>query len=151
MIIVISSLIVFFFISRFLLVPLLSRKPKEVGLNNGVLPKCRKTPNCVSTLARKEDKLHYIEPIPLLSSVDDAKSKILDALASIWGKTDIILIEDNYIHAENRSPSWGFIDDIEFLINKEQKLIHFRSASRLGYSDNGVNRKRMELIRKHVS
>ena len=51
-----------------------------------------------------------------------------------------------YIHAEFRSPAWGFVDDVEFYFDEEAGLIHFRSASRLGYGDMGANRNRMEEI-----
>ena len=56
--------------------------------------------------------------------------------------------EGNYLHAEARSFLFRFVDDVEFLVDPQQKLIHFRSASRVGYSDLGVNRARMEQFRK---
>ena len=55
---------------------------------------------------------------------------------------------DNYLHVECRSFWFRFVDDVEFLIDPEQKLIQFRSASRVGYSDLGVNRRRMETLQK---
>ncbi|MGH7970152.1 MAG: DUF1499 domain-containing protein, partial [Limisphaerales bacterium] len=56
-------------------------------------------------------------------------------------------IVGHYLHAEFRSPLMGFVDDVEFVLAPEQKLIHVRSAARLGYSDFGVNRKRAEFLR----
>ena len=59
-----------------------------------------------------------------------------------------VTVEDNYLHFEFRSAFFGFVDDVEFLIDPEDHIIHFRSASRAGYSDLGVNRRRMEQLRK---
>jgi uncharacterized protein (DUF1499 family) len=41
----------------------------------------------------------------------------------------------------------GFVDDVEFFLDEGANVIHVRSASRLGQSDLGVNRKRVETIR----
>jgi uncharacterized protein (DUF1499 family) len=60
----------------------------------------------------------------------------------------VVKDEGNYMHAEFTSRIFRFVDDVEFVIDDAHKVIHFRSASRLGYSDFGVNRKRMEEIRK---
>jgi uncharacterized protein (DUF1499 family) len=59
----------------------------------------------------------------------------------------MVTVEDRYIHAEFTSALFRFVDDVEFQIDAESGLIHFRSASRVGRSDLGVNRKRMESIR----
>ena len=53
---------------------------------------------------------------------------------------------DEYIHVEFRSRLFGFVDDVEFLFDDQEAVIHFCSASRSGYSDMGVNRKRMNAI-----
>ena len=63
-------------------------------------------------------------------------------------RTKIVTVEDNYLHAEFRSSVFRFVDDVEFLIDPKERAIHFRSASRVGYSDFGVNRRRMEQIEK---
>ena len=70
--------------------------------------------------------------------------KIIDSLK----RTKIITDTENYIHIEFRTALFKFVDDVEFFFNDSEKLIHFRSAARLGYSDMGVNRKRMENITK---
>jgi uncharacterized protein (DUF1499 family) len=62
--------------------------------------------------------------------------------------TRIVTAQGNYIHAEVRSPVFRFVDDIEFLIDERRGNIHVRSASRTGYFDFGVNRKRVEEIRR---
>jgi uncharacterized protein (DUF1499 family) len=63
-------------------------------------------------------------------------------------RTTIVTLEEDYIRAEFKSRIFGFVDDVEFWFDDEQKVIHFRSASRVGYSDLGANRKRMEKIRE---
>ena len=66
-------------------------------------------------------------------------------------RTKIVTVEDNYLHAEFRSSVFRFVDDVEFLVDPKERAIHFRSASRVGYSDLGVNRRRMEQIQKGFS
>jgi uncharacterized protein (DUF1499 family) len=62
-------------------------------------------------------------------------------------KTQIITEDKNYLYAEFTSAIMGFVDDVEFYLDEDAKLIQVRSASRLGKSDLGVNRKRIETIR----
>ena len=124
---------------------LFSRKPANLGVVNGRLAECPSSPNCVSTQAG--DANHRMEPIPFTGSSDEAMQRITD-LVSKMPRTKIVTVEDNYLHAEFRSAFFRFVDDVEFLIDPEEQTIHFRSASRVGYSDLGVNRRRMEQIRK---
>ena len=105
---------------------------------------CPGTPNCVST--KNINTKNYILPIYYKGSRDDAKSILLLAIKPI--KSVSIKKElDQFIHIEVTSKIFGFVDDVEFYLN-EPGTIHFRSASRVGYSDLGVNRERMETIRK---
>jgi uncharacterized protein (DUF1499 family) len=60
----------------------------------------------------------------------------------------IVEEKDDYLHAEARSLIFRFVDDVEFYLPAPEKVIHVRSASRVGYSDMGVNRKRVEEIRR---
>ncbi len=66
-------------------------------------------------------------------------------------RTKIITESENYLHVECTSFLFRFVDDLEILLDDQQKLIHFRSASRVGYSDLGVNRQRVELIKEKLS
>ena len=105
---------------------------------------CPETPNCVST--KNINTKNYISPIYYKGSLDSAKRFLLLAIKPI--KSVSIKKElEQFIHIEVTSKIFGFIDDVEFYLN-EPGIIHFRSASRLGYSDLGVNRERMETIRK---
>jgi uncharacterized protein (DUF1499 family) len=109
------------------------------------LPPCPKTPNCVST--QSPDTGHRMEPLPY-GDLEETRARLLALLA---GKKNakVVTVEPNYVHAEFRSAIFRFVDDVEFLFDDKAKRLHFRSASRLGRSDFGVNRKRMtELVRE---
>ncbi len=108
------------------------------------LSACPDTPNCVSSQAL--DTAHFIAPIPYSGSPDSALQRLRTVLAT-GQRTTITAKQGAYLHAEVRSPIFRFVDDIEFLLDTEQQLIHVRSASRTGYSDFGVNRRRVEHIR----
>lgn len=74
-------------------------------------------------------------------------SQLRTALAA-EERTVIVIEQDTYLHAEARSRIFGFVDDVEFLFDAERRVIHIRSAARSGYSDFGVNRRRVERIRR---
>ena len=132
-------LIILLFVSFFLF----SSKNK-LGHVNGKLKDCPGTPNCVST--QSADEMHLIEPIKFEGTLENAKEKIIKIIESL-PRTKIIKEDHNYIHATFTSKIMKFVDDVEFYFDAENALIHFRSASRVGISDMGVNRKRMEEIR----
>lgn len=137
-------IVVGFFILR-LLLPRISRMPDDLGVDdNGRFKPCPDSPNCVSTQAT--DKLHGMSPIHFTTDVATAQAKMIDTLAEMPNNT-IITNEPNYIHAEFRTPAWQFVDDVEFYFDEEAGLIHFRSASRLGYGDGNANRNRMKAFR----
>ena len=110
------------------------------------LKACPDSPNCVSTLSPQRDEIHYIAPLSFSGDAADAKSRLL-AIINNMPRTKIIVDEADYLHVEFRSRLFRFVDDVEFVVDEATQLIHFRSASRLGYGDMGVNRKRMEEIR----
>ena len=121
-----------------------SRKPINLGMTDGRLADCPASPNCVSTQASDAD--HRMEPIRFAGSPDGMMQRI-EAVITEMAQTKIVTTEGNYLHAEFRSALFRFVDDVEFLIDPESQLVHFRSASRVGHSDLGVNRRRMEEIR----
>lgn len=123
----------------------ITKKSKKVGLVDGKFYPCPETPNCVST--QSSDEIHKIEPLTYDSSLEKAKEKIVEII-SLIKRTKIISQTNNYIHAEFKSRIFRFVDDVEFYFDDDEKIIHFKSASRVGRSDMGVNRKRMENIRK---
>ena len=119
----------------------------DLGVNNGELMPCPKTPNCVNSQAADEE--HYIEPIHFSGTQQEAKGRLLKIFES-EERTKILTVQENYIRVEFASALFGFVDDVEFYFPEKQAagtVIHIRSASRVGYSDLGVNRKRIEKIR----
>lgn len=109
------------------------------------LPPCRRTPNCVST--QTDDPSKRMDPIPYSDPMAQARDRML-ALLRAYPRTRIVLEEPGYLKAECRSRIFRFVDDVDLLFDDQAKVIHFRSASRLGRKDFGVNRARMEEIRR---
>ncbi|MFL6197454.1 MAG: DUF1499 domain-containing protein [Thermoanaerobaculia bacterium] len=109
------------------------------------LKPCPRTPNCVSTQAPPGSSKH-MDPIPYSGSLDQARAQLLTVL-KLRPRTRIVGEEQHYVKAECRSRLFRFVDDVEFVLDDAAKRIHFRSASRLGRKDFGVNRQRMEEIR----
>jgi len=121
-----------------------SKVPETTGLKDGRLAECPDKPNCVSSMTN--NKSHFIEPFSYKGEFNKAKNAIAEAVKS-QDRAEIISDNENYIHAEFKSKLFRFTDDVEFLIDDKNKTVHIRSASRVGYSDMGVNRKRMESLR----
>ncbi|HIN32340.1 MAG TPA: DUF1499 domain-containing protein [Nitrospirales bacterium] len=109
------------------------------------LPPCPDRPNCVSSQAT--DSSHFIAPIRFPGSPADAWAVLKFALQSL-PRTRVIEESGWYLRAEVKSRVFGFIDDVEFLLDVQKGVIHVRSASRIGYGDLGVNRNRIEHVRK---
>jgi uncharacterized protein (DUF1499 family) len=123
----------------------LAKRPDNLGVVNGRLAPCPDAPNCVSTQAA--DAEHHIEAIPFDGAPDEAVARLKAALRTI-PRMKIVTEKGDYLHAEVASLLFRFVDDVEFFVDREAKVIHFRSASRVGRSDLGVNRARMERIRE---
>ena len=117
--------------------------PSNVSGDDGQLAPCPDSPNCVSTMATDEE--HGIEPLQFRGSVEETMASIVQVVDSMV-RTTIITKQVEYLHAEYRTRI-GFVDDVEFLLDSATDTVHFRSASRLGYGDLGVNRARMEEFR----
>lgn len=115
-----------------------------LGVNNGHLSSCPASNNCV--VSQDADAKHAIDPILYHVSRDAARETLLKVL-TVVPRTEVIEQTDNYIHALSKSRIFKFIDDVEFYFPPNESVIHFRSASRVGDSDLGVNRRRMEQIR----
>lgn len=118
-----------------------------LGVSSGRLQPCPDTPNCVSTFA--DDKLHRVEPIPTDLSRPEAIAHAGDAIASI-DRITIVEETDGYILARSTSRLFGYVDDVEIYVPEGTSTIHFRSASRAGRGDMGVNRRRYEEFRSHL-
>lgn len=118
--------------------------PTNLGLTGGKLAACPDSPNCVSSAAT--DPRHAIAPFALDRSPGAAKEELKHAAAKL-PRAKLITEQQNYLHYEFRSLLFRFVDDVEFHLDDAMKTIHVRSASRVGHSDFGVNRRRVETIR----
>lgn len=116
----------------------------ELGVHGDRLANCPDTPNCVSSEAAGEKQ--RVEPLQLAGSVADSMARLAATLESV-PRVRIVSSDERYLHAECRSWLLGFVDDLEFLVDSEGGVMHVRSASRVGYSDLGVNRARVEELR----
>ncbi|MCI5127429.1 MAG: DUF1499 domain-containing protein [Candidatus Electrothrix sp. AUS3] len=123
--------------------------PDNLGVTGNQLAPCPTSPNCVSSLAG-EDEDHAIAPLTYSEPFTEARQRLLDTIRSMK-RTTIITADEHYIHAEFRSGLFRFVDDVEFSFDDEASIIHVRSASRVGHSDFGVNRKRIKDIRKRYT
>jgi len=128
--------------------------PQNLGVTDQQLAPCPDSPNCVTSQAPVGDKDHYIAPLTYEGDLTEirgaarqtAKAQIVKILG-IVPRTEIVAQTDDYIRAESKSRLMGFVDDLEFYFPPDQNIIEWRSASRLGESDLGVNRRRLEQIR----
>ena len=123
-----------------IIISCVGKTPTTIGLFSD----CPNKPNCVST--KNSNSKSYIEPIRYAGSRVEAK-KILFLTLETFKDSRVKNEKDKFIYVEFFSEVFGFVDDVEFYFNKPG-VIEFRSASRIGYSDLGVNRKRMEAIRR---
>jgi uncharacterized protein (DUF1499 family) len=126
------------------LFPFAGKRPANLGVKDSKLSPCPASPNCVCSQA--EDSQHLIEPLRYSSSPETAIAQLRQIIESME-RTQIIEASENYLYAEFTSALMGYVDDVEFYLDAVAGLIHVRSASRLGQSDMGVNRKRIEAIR----
>ena len=109
-----------------------------------MLPPCPSTPNCVSTQATSA--VHAIAPISYRGSAEEAMTRIA-AIVGSMPRATIVERTPRSMRVEFRTRLFRFVDDVQFEIDETKKTVEFRSASRVGRSDLGVNRKRMEAIR----
>jgi uncharacterized protein (DUF1499 family) len=131
------------------MIGLFGQRSKAGGVVDGRLTACPVSPNSVSSVAPASDKTHFIEPVRFSGFAGDAWRRLCDAVAT-QSRVRIVERRDTYLHAEFRTAVLRFVDDVEFLLDTAQQVIHIRSASRLGRSDFGVNRRRIEAIRWQV-
>lgn len=121
-----------------------------LGVEQGKLTQCPSKPNCVNSQAGNSE--HFIESINVNKTQLETKNLLLKVISD-RKNTVLKEVRDDYIKVEFLSKIFGFTDDVEFyfpVINSNTTIVHVRSASRVGYSDFGVNRKRIEAIRDEI-
>jgi uncharacterized protein (DUF1499 family) len=108
---------------------------------------CPDRPNCVSSEAK--DPRHAVAPMQLAGGSDAAWNDI-QAVVGCLPRSKIVKATDRYLHVTLKSRIFGFIDDLELKLEPQTRQIAIRSASRKGYFDLGVNRRRVEYLRKQL-
>jgi len=114
------------------------RRPGNLGVRDGRLAPCKRSPNCVSSQANPSDQEHYIAPI-------DGTMEAVRLAVEAFPRSRIIQEGEGYLYAEFRTKLMRYVDDVEFFF--DGSVIHVRSCSRLGRRDFGANRKRVEALR----
>ena len=122
-------------------------RPKKIGVVQGRLAGCPSSPNCVSSQTDPQlDAWHAIEPLRYQNTRALAINKLRRIIEN-YPRAKLIEAREDYLYAEFTSALMGFVDDVEFYFPSDDKIVHVRSASRLGYRDYGANRERIEAIR----
>jgi uncharacterized protein (DUF1499 family) len=120
------------------------RRPRDLGVQDGRFTAVKTwKPNWVSSQADPADA-HYIAPLKFPRDGKAAMQRLAQVVQGL-PRTTIVEQKDDYLYAEFSTPLMGYVDDVEF--HCDGKVIHVRSSSRLGTSDLGANRKRVEAIR----
>jgi uncharacterized protein (DUF1499 family) len=115
--------------------------PQNIGVRDGRLIACPESPNCVSSYESSEE--HAI------AALDGNLNQVQQILVAMDG-ANIVEQSNNYLYAEFTSSLMGYVDDVEFLYDAANNTTQVRSASRVGYSDMGANRSRIEAIRTQL-
>lgn len=144
---ILISLLIAFVLYLFIL-GLNSKSGTAAGLIESKLSRCPDTPNCISS-EYPEQQAHYISPIKIAldRKINISPLSVLEDIVQEIGG----IVEDqngNYLAATFTSSIFRFVDDVEIRIDKENNVIHLRSASRVGRSDMGANLKRLKLLKK---
>jgi len=131
-------------IASFATVACSGTRPIDLGPSDQGLKPCPSSPNCVSSFAA--DPEHFVSPFVLVVPPEQAWKAVQEVVTEL-PRTTIVVERPNYLHAECKSRIFRFVDDLEIELNASEGLIYVRSASRLGESDMGVNRERVNGIR----
>ena len=122
------------------------RRPTNLGVKDGHFAPCKRSPNCVSSQADPADPEHYIAPIAFRGSMENLRRAVESMERSM-----VIKAGRDYLYAEYRTKLLRYVDDVELYYDEKQGVVHVRSASRLGRRDFGVNRKRIEALRRVIA
>jgi len=108
------------------------------------LPDCPGSPNCVNS--QDSDADHRVEPLAFDGDPDQAWARLREVVLAM-PRTTLVDSDDRYMHVVFRTAILRFSDDVQLMLDEGARVIHLRSASRLGYSDMGANRKRVDALR----
>jgi uncharacterized protein (DUF1499 family) len=133
-----------FLLIAFLTLPVAASSTESERMSQRLAP-CPDSPNCVSSDAA--DAAHRVAPFALALPVAEAWRLLGEAVRAM-PRTTVTETTDAYLHVECRSLVFRFVDDLELELRKGEGVVAVRSASRVGHSDFGVNRRRIENLRK---
>jgi uncharacterized protein (DUF1499 family) len=136
--------IVMIILSGSLLLSCSGSTQQNLGVKDSSLMPCPESPNCVSTQDPKSS--HAVAPFTYNTTAGNTLATMKEIVGSMKGAT-VVSESHTYLHVEFRSDIFRFIDDVEFFVDGAKNIIHVRSASRIGYYDFGINRRRVERIR----
>ena len=119
------------------------KRPAYLGVRDGAFAACPSSPNCVSSQAEREGQ--RVDPFEGGANPEARFAELREALLAMPG-TRVADEERDYVHTETVTSLFRFTDDTELWLDRETGLIHVRAAARTGYSDFGVNRKRIERL-----
>jgi len=119
--------------------------PGHIGLVDGKFSEMPNKDNAVSSQTKNKSK--FVDPLPVLENIENSKA-ILMKIIETYGNGKVVVNNHNYIHVVFTTDKMKYHDDVEFYFDESENVIHYRSESRIGSSDLGLNRKRYEEISK---
>ncbi|KZL19657.1 hypothetical protein PsAD2_01936 [Pseudovibrio axinellae] len=122
--------------------------PAYVGMQDGKFAPLPSSPNAVSS--QTNETARKVEPLPTRATLEETRNAITHTLSQL-GKNKIITLEGSYVHTVFTSAQMGYNDDVEFWIDQDEGVVHYRSQSRVGYGDMGANRARYENFKRIYS
>lgn len=120
------------------------KTPTHLGVKEGKLAPMPSKPNAVSSQTDQTDK--QVEALAFKDSAEQTLAAVQAALTAMGGN-EIQTQQDDYLYTVFTTPTMHYHDDVEIYLDTDAQLVHFRSQSRAGHSDMGVNRKRYEAFR----
>jgi len=141
---IVVTLLALVLCARFVYLSMTTRAPDTLAESTGRLAPCPKTPNCVSSLATSER--HRVEALVVAGDAAAAFERAAEIVATMPGAR-VVTVDQGYIRAEFSSRIFRFVDDLELVYDHSVPGFQVRSASRVGRSDLGANRKRVEALR----
>jgi uncharacterized protein (DUF1499 family) len=129
--------------------------PQRLGAVNGQLQPPSRTPNSVSSQAdlwpdHPQREYARIEPFPIRGDAAATLAALREAALALPG-AELVRAEDNHLYLRFTTRWMKFVDDLEFWADPAAGVVHVRSASRVGRKDFGVNRARVEAIRRRLN
>ena len=143
---IITAIVIICILVSLVVLGKISQSGNAEGLLNGQLQKCPDKPNCVCS-ELSDDSDHFTPPLVISgNSTREALKLLIEIIIELKG--EVQTVNETYVSATFSSPLFEFVDDLEMRVDVAKNIIHIRSASRVGYSDFGANKKRVELIKK---